>query len=115
MAKEARLLHIDNEKLAKIRHKIGLGDINDRMAEVFKVMADPTRLRIIQALELTDLCVNDIASLIGISQPSVSHHLRTLRHGGLVKSRKSGKTILYSLKESRISAILAVVRDYARG
>ena len=106
-------LSVDEEKVARIRRKIGLENVGERMAEIFKVLADRTRLKIIQALELEELCVCDIASLIDLSQPSVSHHLKALRQSGMVKYRKSGKMALYSIKDSRISALLAIARDTA--
>ena len=107
-------LSVDEEKVKRIRKAIGVNDISSRMAEIFKVLCDPTRLRIAQALEMDELCVCDIAALIGLTQPSVSHHLKTLRQTGMVKYRKVGKMALYSLKDSHVSALLAVARDHAR-
>lgn len=107
-------LSVDEEKVARIRKKIGIENIGERMAEIFKALSDPTRLKIIQALELEELCVCDIASLIRLTQPSISHHLKALRQSGMVKYRKSGKMALYSIKDNRISALLAVARDTAR-
>ncbi|MEE9553485.1 MAG: metalloregulator ArsR/SmtB family transcription factor [candidate division Zixibacteria bacterium] len=107
-------LSVDEEKVARIRKRIGLENIGEKMAEIFKVLSDPTRLKIIQALELEELCVCDIASLIKLTQPSISHHLKALRQSGMVKYRKSGKMALYSIKDNRITALLAVARDTAR-
>ena len=107
-------LSVDEEKVERIRKTIGVNDISNKMAEIFKVLCDPTRLRIAQALEMDELCVCDIAALMGLTQPSVSHHLKTLRQTGMVKYRKVGKMALYSLKDSHVSALLAVARDHAR-
>jgi DNA-binding transcriptional ArsR family regulator len=107
-------LSVDEEKVTRIRKDLGLRNVTTGMAEVFKLLSDPTRLSIIQALELEELCVCDIAALLGLTQPSVSHHLKALRHSGIVKYRKSGKMALYSLRGSRISALLAVARDQTR-
>ena len=107
-------LSVDEEKVARIRKRIGIENSGVRMAEIFKVLADPTRLKIVEALELEELCVCDIASLIKLTQPSISHHLKALRQTGVVKYRKSGKMALYSIKDNRISALLAVARDTAR-
>ncbi len=107
-------LSVDEEKVERIRRTLGVNDISSRMAEIFKVLCDPTRLRIVQALEMDELCVCDIASLMGLSQPSISHHLKTLRQTGMVKFRKVGKMALYSVKDSHVSALLAVARDHAR-
>ena len=107
-------LSVDEEKVERIRKTLGVNDISNRMAEIFKVLCDPTRLRIVQALEMDELCVCDIAALMGLTQPSVSHHLKTLRQTGMVKYRKVGKMALYSLKYIHVSALLAVSRDHAR-
>lgn len=107
-------LNVDRQKVDSIRRSVGIHLLSGRMAEIFKVLSDSTRLKIVQALELDELCVCDIAALIGLSQPSVSHHLKTLRQSGIVKFRRSGKMALYSLKDSHVSALLAVARDHAK-
>lgn len=109
-----RFINLDEPMMARIRKEIGMEHAGERMSEIFKLLADQTRLRILQALEIEELCVSDIAGLVGLSQPSISHHLKSLRQSGLVKYRKSGKMVLYAIKDSRISALLAVARDYAR-
>lgn len=105
---------IDESAISRIKKSIGLEDAQEKMAELFEALADPTRLKIVQAVELEELCVCDIATFIGLSQPSISHHLKSLRSAGIVKYRRSGRMTKYSLKSSRISALLAVARDYAR-
>lgn len=107
-------LSVDEEKVSRIRREIGVENLGERIAETFKVLADPTRLKMVLALELEELCVCDIAALLGLTQPSISHHLKALRQTGMVKYRKSGKMVLYSLKDSRVSTLLAVARDHAR-
>ena len=106
-------LSIDKQKVDRIRRSESINLLSGRMAEIFKVLSDPTRLKIVQALEIDELCVCDIASLMKLSQPSVSHHLKTLRQTGIVKYRRSGKMAIYSLKDSHVSALLAVARDHA--
>ena len=106
-------LSIDKQKVDRIRRSESINLLSGRMAEIFKVLSDPTRLKIVQALEIDELCVCDIASLMKLSQPSVSHHLKTLRQTGIVKYRRSGKMAIYSLKDSPVSALLAVARDHA--
>jgi DNA-binding transcriptional ArsR family regulator len=107
-------LSVDMEKVDRIRRSAGINLLSGRMAEIFKVLSDPTRLKIVQALEMDELCVCDIAALMGLSQPSVSHHLKILRQSGVVKYRRSGKMAIYSVKDSHISALLAVARDHAK-
>lgn len=72
------------------------------LAETFQALADPTRVRIISALMDTELCVYDLARLVGMSQSAVSHQLRILRSLGLVKFRKEGRTVHYSLDDDHI-------------
>ena len=80
--------------------------IDDRtaagLAETFQALADPTRVRIISALMEDELCVYDLAELVGMSQSAVSHQLRILRSLGLVKFRKEGRNVNYSLDDDHI-------------
>ena len=76
------------------------------LAEFFKVFGDSTRIRILYSLRETELCVCDIASLLGLTQTAVSHQLRVLKQSKLVKARRSGKTVFYSLADNHIHNIL---------
>lgn len=77
------------------------------LAETFRTLGDPSRLRIVHALALQELCVCDIAATVGMSQSAVSHSLRALRQLRLVRSRKDGKTSYYRLDDAHISRLLA--------
>ncbi len=72
------------------------------LARTFQALADPTRLRLISALNQTELCVCDLAAVLGLSQSAVSHQLRSLRDLRLVKNRKVGRTVYYSLQDEHI-------------
>lgn len=76
-----------------------------QLAELFKAMGDPTRLRILYALQQGELCVCDLAAHLMVSQSAVSHQLRTLRHLQLVRPRKAGKVVFYSLDDEHVSAL----------
>ena len=76
------------------------------LAELFKIFGDPTRIRILYAMLDTERCVNDIAGILQMSQSSVSHQLRILKTSKLVKSRREGKSIFYSLEDGHVRAIL---------
>lgn len=76
------------------------------LAELFKVLGDYTRIKIIYALLKKELCVCDIAELLDMSQSSISHQLRTLKAARLVKFRKEGKVVYYSLDDKHIEHIL---------
>lgn len=74
-------------------------------AAFFKLMADPTRMGIIAALDQSELCVCDLAFLLNMSKSAISHQLKTLRHANFVKSRRDGKVVYYSLKDEHVSVI----------
>jgi ArsR family transcriptional regulator len=76
-----------------------------KAAELFKVCADPSRLKIINALLLNEMCVCDIAALMDMTQPAISHHLKVLRQTDLVKYRREGKTVYYSLNDEHVNNI----------
>ena len=80
-----------------------LGDSDAlRLSEIFKLLGDQTRIKIIFALSRCDLCVCDIAETIGMTQSAVSHQLRLMRNMKLVKFRKEGKSVYYSLDDDHI-------------
>ena len=76
------------------------------LAELFKVFGDSTRIKILYALFGAELCVGDIAQLLGMSQTAVSHQLRVLRTNKLVKGRKEGKIVFYSLSDDHVRTII---------
>ena len=76
------------------------------LAELFKVFGDSTRIRILYALFEAELCVCDIAQLLGLSQTAVSHQLRVLKNSKLVKFRREGKTVFYSLADDHVRRII---------
>jgi DNA-binding transcriptional ArsR family regulator len=77
------------------------------LAELYKVFGDPTRIRILYALSTQELCVCDIADLLGMTQSAISHQLRVLKQSHLVKFRREGKTVFYSLADAHVYTILA--------
>ena len=77
-----------------------------RVAETFKVLGDPTRVKILQMLSRREVCVCDISAVIGMAQSAVSHQLRALRNARLVKYRRDGKMVWYSLDDEHIEGLL---------
>lgn len=73
-----------------------------RLAKTFKALSDPTRVRIISALSHDEMCVYELAAAVGISQSAVSHQLRTLREMRLVRCRKEGRHVYYTLDDDHI-------------
>jgi ArsR family transcriptional regulator, lead/cadmium/zinc/bismuth-responsive transcriptional repressor len=83
------------------------------MAETFKVLGDHTRLKIVLALSKQELCVLDIATVVGMSESAVSHQLRLLKNLRLVKQRKDGKMAFYSLDDEHIEDLLRVASRHS--
>ena len=77
------------------------------LTETFRILGDATRVRILDALSRSELCVNDIARLLGLSESAVSHQLRLLRDVRLVRSRRSGRMVFYSLDDQHIVGLFA--------
>ena len=84
------------------------------LSELFKVFGDSTRIRILYVLFETELCVCDIANLLGMNVSAISHQLRVLKQARLVKFRRSGKTVFYSLADDHIHSILGQGMDHVR-
>ena len=76
------------------------------LAELFKIFGDTTRIKILYALFEAELCVGDMAQLLGLSQTAVSHQLRVLKGNKLVKFRREGKTVFYSLADDHVRRII---------
>lgn len=76
------------------------------LAELFKVFGDSTRIKILYALFEAELCVCDIAQLLGVTQTAVSHQLRVLKNNKLVKYRREGKNVFYSLADEHVRSII---------
>ena len=77
-------------------------------AELLKVFGDPTRIRIIFVLEQSEMCVCDIANLLGMTQSAISHQLRVLKQARLVKYRRDGKAVYYSVSDDHVHTIMAM-------
>ena len=81
---------------------------NDRLAQTYKALGDPTRLKIVMALEGGEMCVCDLAAFLGLSESAVSHQLRRLKDLALVKHRREGQILFYSLDDDHVAALLKV-------
>ena len=94
---------VDIEKVKKIKKIMPSDDLLFDIAEVFKVFGDTTRMKIISALLEAELCVGDIAEITNSTQSAISHQLRVLKQAKLVKFRKEGKIVYYSLDDEHVS------------
>ena len=109
---EANVIHQD--VVAKVRENMQDEDPIYEVAELFKVFGDPTRLKLLAALLAQEMCVCDLSDLLGISQSAVSHQLRLLRTSRLVKNRREGKSVYYSLDDDHVATILAQGMEHVR-
>jgi ArsR family transcriptional regulator, lead/cadmium/zinc/bismuth-responsive transcriptional repressor len=85
-----------------------------QLAALLGLMADPTRLRIIAALDSTELCVCDLSATVGISESAASHHLKLMRELALVRTRRDGRRIYYALDDQHVTSIYRQARDHVR-
>lgn len=97
---------VDEGKVENARRAMKSAEAVTTLAETFKILGDPTRIKIAFALSREELCVCDIANLLGVSQSAVSHSLRTLRQMKLVRFRKEGKIAYYTLDDDHIANLL---------
>ncbi|GMO30140.1 MAG: metalloregulator ArsR/SmtB family transcription factor [Termitinemataceae bacterium] len=93
--------------VSKAKKKLPDDDVLLNLADFFKMFSDSTRVKIICALLYTELCVCDIAAILAMSKSAVSHQLRSLRQTKLVKFRRDGKIVYYSLNDDHIKTILS--------
>ncbi|MCC2683758.1 MAG: ArsR family transcriptional regulator [Paenibacillaceae bacterium] len=98
----------------EVKQKMIEVDTASDVAEVFKALGDPTRVRIIFALLQNELCVHDISKVLEMGQSAVSHQLRYLRNLRIVRRRKEGKTVYYALDDSHIEQIFAQTLQHVR-
>lgn len=96
---------IDVDRVKKVRAKMKPNSIFFALAETFKAVADPTRLKILYALLNEELCVCELTELLGMTQSAISHQLRVLRNMRLVKYRKEGRSVFYSLDDEHINQL----------
>ena len=107
---ECTVLHED--VVNEIKKKIPEEGLIYDLAEFFKVFADSTRMKIIYSLMKNELCVCDIANIVQTTQSAISHQLRLLKQAKLVKFRKEGKVVYYSLDDEHISQIVKKGREH---
>ena len=98
---------IDPHKVKSIKPELLPAVLVQRLAETFKVLGDATRIRILDALSRDELCVCDLAALLEMSSSAISHQLRVLRDARLVKYRREGKTVCYSLDDDHVLTLFA--------
>jgi DNA-binding transcriptional ArsR family regulator len=98
--------HLDQSTTTVRRQQLLTPRTVEALAETFRVLGDPTRVRILDALSSGELCVCDIASLVGISESAASHQLRLLRGMRLVRPRRAGRQVYYAVDDHHILELL---------
>lgn len=102
----------NTEKVRAIESKMPTERKTQDLAELFKILGDPTRIKILSALAVSEMCVCDIAELLKMTQSAISHQLKSLKQARLVKSRKEGKLVFYSPDDNHIEAIIAIAMSH---
>lgn len=109
---EVRVIH--PEEVEEARKTLPEGEVSARMAELFKAMGDRNRLRILLCLGRGEMCVCDLSEALELSESLVSHQLRVLRNLHLVRFRKEGKMVFYSLDDQHVELLLKQGLDHVR-
>jgi Predicted transcriptional regulators len=105
---------VHSDVVDAVRPKLLGGDEAIDLASLFKLFGDGTRVRIMQALRLHELCVCDLAALLGMTKSAISHQLKALRLSNLVKYRREGQNVFYSLADEHVERILDLGLDHLR-
>ena len=105
-------MHVHEDIVAKVGKEMPDDEILFDLAELFKIFGDSTRIKILYLLFESEMCVCDIAQMLRMTQSAISHQLRVLKQMDLVKSRREGKTIFYSLADGHITTILSQGLDH---
>ena len=96
------VLHLHTEGIRGLRPALIAPALAATLAETFRALGDPTRVRILDALSQAELCVGDIAGTLGLTESAVSHQLRLLRNARIVRSRRAGRMIFYALDDKHV-------------
>ena len=98
----------DPRVIEELKQSLPEDEILYDLSELFRVFGDTTRIKILYTLFESELCVNDIAQLLGMTQSSVSHQLRILKNAKLVKFKRDGKQMIYSLDDDHVRSMIAL-------
>jgi DNA-binding transcriptional ArsR family regulator len=107
-----RVLHRD--RIQKAQREASPEKETARLASLYQVVGDPTRLKMIMGLREGEMCVCDLAAFLGLTESAISHQLRRLKDQALVKKRRDGQTLYYSLDDEHVAELLRVGLDHVR-
>lgn len=111
-AERCEYMFVHEDVVKKVREELPAEETLYDLAELFKVFGDSTRIKILYALFEAELCVCDMAQLLGLTQTAVSHQLRVLKNNKLVKYRREGKNLFYSLADDHVRSIIGQGMDH---
>jgi len=103
---ENEYMHANDELVKRVNENMPQEDFLFDLAELYKVFGDSTRIKILYVLFEAEMCVNDIAQVLSMNVSAISHQLRVLKQAGLVKFKREGKTVFYSLADDHVRTII---------
>lgn len=106
--------HVHSDVVSNVISQLEGEEILFEASELFKVFGDSTRIRILSALSKAELCVCDICSILNMTKSAISHQLRILRQSKLVKNRRNGKEVFYSLADDHVLKIINVAIEHVK-
>lgn len=107
---DCNIIHEDVVK--NTLNKMPEKELFQKLAEFFKMIGDPTRTKILFALDQNEMCVCDIANVLGMTKSSISHQLATLKQSGIVKYRKEGKEVYYTLDDEHVQQVFEIAIEH---
>ncbi|MHA1238906.1 MAG: ArsR/SmtB family transcription factor [Candidatus Odinarchaeia archaeon] len=106
--------YVNVKAVEEVRAKMLEDSLIIKAADIFKILGDPTRVKILYALIQRELCVCDLSALLNMTHSAVSHQLRVLRAAKLVKFRKEGKNVYYSLSDDHVVKLIKIGVEHAK-
>ena len=103
---------VHNQIIEAVKEKMPAEELLNELADFYKVFGDATRIKILCVLLRSEMCVCDLAEMLGMTQSAISHQLRVLKQMKLVKNRREGKSIFYSLADEHVRTIIDQGRDH---
>ena len=111
-APTCEFLHVHEDKVDHVLSAMPDDEQLYDLADLFRMFGDTTRIKILYVLFESELCVCDIAQLLNVSQSAVSHQLRIIKNASLIKSRREGKTVFYSLADEHVTTIIGMAKEH---
>ncbi len=106
-------IEVHQDIVAQVQEHMPAEELLDSVAETFKVFGDKTRIKILYVLHSQELCVCDIAQLLDMNQSAISHQLKVLKQAKLIRNRRDGKQVFYSLDDAHVRTILSMGMEHA--